>query len=155
MLAAIRYQSNRALLHTDTQLLPRDPRLWSAWNYLGGRGEPGARPVGVSYLINRLQPLPFKTPVVVTLNPACEPDPAKVIAEFAYAHPILDGPAVAAQQRLGAAQGQNGVWLAGAWSGYGFHEDGLKSALRVANGFGARAPWQAERRGVIAAGSRA
>jgi predicted NAD/FAD-binding protein len=144
VLAAIRYQANRALLHTDTRLLPRDPRLWSAWNYFSGRGDPGTRPVGVSYLINRLQPLPFKTPVVVTLNPAFEPDPAKVIAEFDYAHPIFDGPAIAAQQRLAAAQGQNGVWLAGAWGGYGFHEDGLNSALRVANGLGVRAPWQAE-----------
>ena len=97
---------------------------------------PGEQPVGVSYLINRLQPLPFKTPVVVTLNPAREPDPAKVIAEFDYAHPIFDGPAIAAQQRLAEVQGENGIWLAGAWGSYGFHEDGLKSALRVANGLG-------------------
>jgi predicted NAD/FAD-binding protein len=146
VLAAIRYQPNRALLHIDTQQLPRDPRLWSAWNYVAGRGEPGAQPVGVSYLINRLQQLPFKTPVVVTLNPAREPDPAKVIAEFDYAHPVFDGPAIAAQERMAAAQGHNGVWLAGAWGGYGFHEDGLVSALRVANGLGVRAPWQAETR---------
>ena len=142
VLAAVRYQANRALLHTDARLLPRDRRLWSAWNYFAGRGEPGAQPVGVSYLINRLQPLPFKTPVVVTLNPAFEPDPAHVIAEFDYAHPIFDGPAIAAQQRLAATQGQGGIWLAGAWGGYGFHEDGLKSALRVANGLGVQAPWQ-------------
>ena len=146
LLAKIRYQANRALLHTDSGLLPRDSRLWSAWNYFAGRGEPGTQAVGVSYLINRLQPLPFKTPVVVTLNPAIEPDPAKVIAEFDYAHPIFDGPAIAAQQHLAAAQGQNGIWLAGAWSGYGFHEDGLKSALQVANGLGVRAPWQAQPR---------
>ena len=146
LLAKVRYQANRALLHTDSRLLPRDSRLWSAWNYFAGRGEPGAQAVGVSYLINRLQPLPFKTPVVVTLNPAIEPDPAKVIAEFDYAHPIFDGPAIAAQQHLAAAQGQNGIWLAGAWGGYGFHEDGLKSALQVANGLGVRAPWQAEPR---------
>lgn len=142
LLASIRYQSNRALLHTDTRLLPRDARLWSAWNYFAGRGEPGTQPVGVSYLINRLQPLPFSTPVLVTLNPAFEPDPARVMAEFDYAHPIFDGAAVAAQQRLAAVQGHNGIWLAGAWGGYGFHEDGLKSALQVANGLGVRAPWQ-------------
>jgi hypothetical protein len=86
--------------------------------------------------------LPFKTPVVVTLNPAREPDPAKVIAEFDYAHPIFDGPAIAAQQRLADVQGDNGIWLAGAWGSYGFHEDGLKSALRVVNGMGIKAPWQ-------------
>ena len=142
VLASVRYQPNRALLHTDRALLPRDEKLWSAWNYFAGTGEPGHQPVGVSYLINKLQPLPFKTPVVVTLNPVREPDPAKVIAEFDYAHPIFDGPAIAAQQRLASVQGENGIWLAGAWGSYGFHEDGLKSALRVANGLGVMAPWQ-------------
>lgn len=142
VLAAVRYQPNRALLHTDRALLPRDEKLWSAWNYFAGSGNPGAQPVGVSYLINKLQPLPFKTPVVVTLNPAREPDPARVLAEFEYAHPIFDGPAIAAQQRLASVQGENGIWLAGAWGSYGFHEDGLKSALRVVNGLGIRAPWQ-------------
>ena len=142
VLEAVRYQPNRAVLHTDAALLPRDSKLWSAWNYFAGSGEPGAQPVGVSYLINRLQPLPFKTPVVVTLNPAREPDPAKVLAEFDYAHPIFDGPAIAAQQKLAEIQGEGGIWLAGAWGSYGFHEDGLKSALRVANGLGVRASWQ-------------
>ncbi|MDP1526176.1 MAG: FAD-dependent oxidoreductase [Rhodocyclaceae bacterium] len=142
VLSAIRYQPNRALLHTDPALLPRNPKLWSAWNYFAGSGTPGAQPVGVSYLINRLQPLPFQTPVVVTLNPAREPAPAKVIAEFDYEHPIFDGPAIAAQQRLTGVQGEQGIWLAGAWGSYGFHEDGLKSALRVANGLGVQAPWQ-------------
>jgi len=142
VLAAIRYQPNRAVLHTDRALLPRDEKLWSAWNYFAGAGESGDQPVGVSYLINRLQPLPFDAPVVVTLNPAREPDPAQVIAEFDYDHPIFDGPAIAAQQRLAGVQGQHGLWLAGAWGSYGFHEDGLKSALRVANGLGVLAPWQ-------------
>lgn len=146
VLAAIRYQPNRAVLHTDAALLPRERKLWSAWNYFAAREAPGmeanARPVGVSYLINKLQPLPFTSPVVVTLNPAREPDPAKVIAEFDYSHPIFDAAAIAAQKRLADVQGGNGIWLAGAWGSYGFHEDGLKSALRVANALGARAPWQ-------------
>lgn len=142
VLSAIRYQPNRAVLHTDPALLPRDEKLWSAWNYFAGQGDPGEQPVGVSYLINKLQPLPFKTPVIVTLNPAREPDPATVLAEFDYAHPIFDGPAIAAQQKLAAVQGENGIWLAGAWGSYGFHEDGLKSALRVVNGLGIKAPWQ-------------
>jgi len=142
VLTAIDYQPNRAVLHTDPALLPRDPKLWSAWNYFAGRGDPGDQPVGVSYLINKLQPLPFKTPVIVTLNPAREPDPARVIAEFEYAHPMFNLAALAAQQRLQAAQGEGGIWLAGAWACYGFHEDGLKSALSVANSMGIRAPWQ-------------
>lgn len=144
VLSAIRYQPNRAVLHSDPALLPRDEKLWSAWNYFAGQGDPGEQPVGVSYLINKLQPLPFKTPVVVTLNPVREPDPARVLAEFDYAHPIFDGPAIAAQQKLAEVQGENGIWLAGAWGSYGFHEDGLKSALRVVNGLGVKAPWQDE-----------
>lgn len=146
VLESIRYQPNRAVLHSDPALLPRDRKLWSAWNYFAAQGAPGAgenaQPVGVSYLINKLQPLPFSAPVVVTLNPAREPDPTQVIAEFEYAHPIFDAPAIAAQQRLAEVQGEGGIWLAGAWGSYGFHEDGLKSALRVANGLGVQAPWQ-------------
>jgi predicted NAD/FAD-binding protein len=142
VLAAIRYQPNRAVLHTDRRLLPRDEKMWSAWNYLAEGGVPGEQPVAVSYLINRLQAVPFKTPVVVTLNPVREPDPASVIAGFDYAHPVFDAAAIGAQQRLAGVQGENGIWLCGAWGSSGFHEDGLKSALRVANGMGIRAPWQ-------------
>lgn len=145
VLAAVRYQPNHAVLHTDPHLLPRNRKLWSAWNYFAGSGAPGQQPVGVSYLINRLQPLPFATPVIVTLNPARAPDSAKVIAEFDYAHPQLDSAAIAAQPRLSdpQVQGHGGIWLAGAWNGYGFHEDGLNSALRVAATLGVPAPWQA------------
>lgn len=146
LLASIRYQPNRTVLHTDPALLPRNQKLWSAWNYLAGSDAVAVnaahQPVSVSYLINRLQPLPFKTPVVVTLNPAREPDPKTVLAVFDYAHPVFDGPAVAAQQQLDSVQGANGIWLAGAWAGHGFHEDGLNSALAVANRMGVFAPWQ-------------
>ena len=142
LLGAIRYEPNRAVLHTDAALLPRDPALWSAWNYSSGKAELNQQPVSVSYLINRLQPLPFKTPVMVSLNPQREPAAEKVIAEFDYAHPVFDGPAIAAQRRLAELSGQRGVWFCGAWNGYGFHEDGLKSGLKVANAMGCKAPWQ-------------
>lgn len=145
-LAAVHYQPNRAVLHTDRTLLPRNEKLWSAWNYLATDNTANTiadkQPVSVSYLINRLQPLPFKTPVVVTLNPTREPALKTVIATFDYAHPSFDGSAIAAQQQLASVQGQNGIWLAGAWTGHGFHEDGLKSALTVANRMGVYAPWQ-------------
>lgn len=142
LLGAVRYEQNRAVLHTDAALLPRDPALWSAWNYLSSKGELDQRPVSVSYLINRLQPLPFKTPVMVSLNPQREPASEKIIAEFDYAHPVFDGPAIAAQRQLASISGQQGVWFCGAWNGYGFHEDGLKSGLKVANALGCTAPWQ-------------
>ncbi|MQY52727.1 FAD-dependent oxidoreductase [Rhodocyclus tenuis] len=146
VLGAIRYQPNRAVLHSDPALLPRDRSLWAAWNYSSAKGDLDHRPVSVSYLINRLQPLPFKQPVSVTLNPQREPAADKVIAEFNYAHPIFDAPAVAAQRRLATVSGRQRVWFCGAWAGYGFHEDGLKSGLAVANALGCHAPWQGAER---------
>lgn len=130
-LAAVRYQPNRALLHTDASLMPVSRAVWSSWNYLSDGGQAQAR-VSVTYWLNRLQPLPFETPLFVSLNPLREPAPDKTLAEFDYAHPIFDAAALAAQRRLPALQGRRGVWFAGAWTGHGFHEDGLRSGLAVA-----------------------
>ncbi|AYQ86746.1 MULTISPECIES: NAD(P)/FAD-dependent oxidoreductase [Burkholderia] len=141
VLGAIRYQRNLALLHTDPALLPRRRRVWSAWNYLSRRQGEDAQPVCVSYLLNQLQPLPFHTPVVVTLNPVAEPAPHTLLGRYHYEHPLLDLAAVDAQQRLPELQGRRGTWFAGAWAGYGFHEDGLRSALRVASDFGVAPAW--------------
>lgn len=132
VLGAIRYQPNRAVLHTDSRCLPERRKAWSAWNYQGGVDEYGASRVCVHYLLNMLQPLPFTTPVIVSLNPIDEPARGSVLASFDYAHPVFDQRAVAAQQRLPALQGQAHTWFAGAWTGYGFHEDGLKSGLQIA-----------------------
>ncbi len=130
LLGAVQYQPNRAVLHTDASCLPRNRKAWSAWNY---QSEHGAEPrVCVHYLINQLQPLPFRTPVIVSLNPIDEPHPSTVIDSFHYAHPVFDNAAINAQRRLSHIQGKSNVWFAGAWTGYGFHEDGLKSGLAVA-----------------------
>ncbi len=134
LLAAVRYQPNRVVLHTDTALLPRSTRAWSAWNYLAADDPQGDRPVAVSYLINKLQPLPCRTPVIVTLNPPFEPARSHVLGEFEYAHPLLDGRAHKAQAGFAALQGSRNTWFAGAWLGHGFHEDGLASAHAVADG---------------------
>jgi predicted NAD/FAD-binding protein len=132
-LGAIRYQRNRAVLHTDATMLPRARRAWAAWNYERapelGREQAA---VCLHYWINRLQPLPWETPVVVSLNPAREPDPGQVIEELAYDHPVFDQAAIAAQTRLHAVQGRSHVWFCGAWTRYGFHEDGLMSGMAVA-----------------------
>ena len=143
LLGSVRYQSNLAVLHTDEALLPRNPRVRSAWNYLGSRLDASqhARPVCVSYLINRLQALPFAESVVVTLNPHQAPKAESIIGSYAYEHPIFDAPAIAAQQRLLHHQGERRTWFAGAWTGYGFHEDGLRSALKVARDFGVLPSW--------------
>lgn len=141
VLGAIGYQDNEAILHTDASLLPRRQSTWSSWNFIASSGARDERPVCVSYLLNRLQPLPFSTPLVLTLNPDRQPDPGRVIRRFRYAHPVFDMPAIVAQQRLPLIQGTDRVWYAGAWSGYGFHEDGLRSGLRVADALGCRPDW--------------
>jgi predicted NAD/FAD-binding protein len=133
LLGAIRYQPNLAVLHTDAALLPRRRAAWAAWNYeSGGHGGHGAGAVCLHYLLNRLQPLPWQQPVIVSLNPLREPDPACVIGRYPYAHPVFDDAAVRAQARLPVIQGSGGVWFAGAWTRYGFHEDGLLSGLEAA-----------------------
>jgi predicted NAD/FAD-binding protein len=124
------------------KLLPRNRRVWSAWNYMAGEGEPDQRAVSVSYLMNRLQPLPFRQPVIVSLNPFVEPDPKTVIRQVEYAHPLFDGPAIDAQLHLSDLQGRDRIWFCGAWAGYGFHEDGLSSAIDVVRRMGSDVPWQ-------------
>jgi predicted NAD/FAD-binding protein len=141
ILGAVRYQPNTAWLHTDARLMPQRRKVWSAWNYLSTRQADGSRPVCVSYWLNQLQSLPFRTPVVVTLNPPTPPAADTVLARFEYDHPIMDQPAIDAQQALARIQGTSGLWYAGAWTGYGFHEDGLKSALRIAAAFDAAPAW--------------
>jgi len=154
ILARIPYQPNTAILHTDTRLLPDRARAWAAWNYMAwhpdaagarreGRGQrtPDS-PVSLSYLINRLQPLPFKTPVIVTMNPLLAPDPAKVIKTIKYEHPVFLAESGVAKRELRAVQGRHNTWYAGAWTRYGFHEDGLMSGIAVAKALGATIPWQ-------------
>ncbi|GGC88528.1 NAD(P)/FAD-dependent oxidoreductase [Undibacterium terreum] len=134
VLSAIAYQPNRAVLHTDSRVLPENKKAWSAWNYQRGTGrDSDDTRVCVHYLINQLQPLPFETPVIVSLNPIDEPAAEKIIDSFDYAHPVFDHAAIAAQAKLPSIQGKRGIWFAGAWTGYGFHEDGLKSGLLVAD----------------------
>ena len=132
-LGAIRYQANRAVLHTDTSVLPRSRRAWAAWNYQrSANARQDAAQVCLHYLITMLQPVPFTQPVVVSLNPVVEIDPSQVYASFDYAHPVFDVAAIRAQRQVDGLQDRNNTYFCGAWTGYGFHEDGLKSGLAVA-----------------------
>lgn len=128
----IRYQKNLAVLHTDQQLMPKRRSAWASWNYLHDQHQEHDGNVSVTYWMNRLQPLPVQTPVLVSLNPIRAPRPEHIIQSMQYAHPIFDGPAVRAQQELPSIQGQHGIWLAGAWTRYGFHEDGFQSGTQAA-----------------------
>ena len=142
VLGAFRYQPNEAVLHTDISQLPRRKETWAAWNYLSSGGANPERPVAVSYSLNRLQQLPFDEEIIVTLNPFRDPDPARVLGRYQYEHPVFDTAALQAQARLPAIQGRDRIWFCGAWTRYGFHEDGLVSALAVARHFGVVAPWE-------------
>ena len=134
VLGAVAYQPNVAVLHTDASVLPRRQAAWAAWNYQGGAGSgPAAQPrVCLHYLLNKLQPLPFAQAVVVSLNPLQAIDPALTLGRFHYAHPVFDLAAIRAQSQLPDLKGHKGTFFCGAWTGYGFHEDGLKSGLDVA-----------------------
>ena len=135
LLGAIRYHPNKAVLHTDTSVLPKKKLAWAAWNYERATdlGLESSR-VCLHYWINRLQPLPFSQDVVVSLNPVRAIDPSKVLGEYDYAHPVFDLAAIKAQSQLPRLQGQQNTWYAGAWMGYGFHEDGFKAGRDAALG---------------------
>ena len=137
ILASVPYQKNRAILHTDINFLPATERCWAAWNYTAKSGAtPTAQQhVSVNYLINRLQPLPKafeSTQIIVSLNPLTDPNPKLVHEEIHYSHPVFDMRAVKAQKELPLIQGDSSIWYCGAWTGFGFHEDGLRSGELVA-----------------------
>lgn len=136
VLGAINYQHNEVVLHTDAALLPRNRKAWAAWNAHVPKAADA--PCTVSYCMNLLQGLPGDTPLVVTLNDSARINPAKVLRRMRYAHPVHDHAAVAAQQRWADIQGQRHTWFAGAYWGWGFHEDGIRSARRVVDALAAR-----------------
>jgi predicted NAD/FAD-binding protein len=134
VLGALRTQRNEVVLHTDARLLPRRRRAWASWNY-HRPADPAASP-SVTYHMNRLQGLDAPEALCVTLNGAERIDPARVLARFRTTHPLLDQAAVEAQARWAQVSGARGVHFCGAYWGYGFHEDGVQSALRVGARFG-------------------
>jgi uncharacterized protein len=140
ILGSFRYQENRVVLHRDVTLMPRRRRVWSSWNYLADRGspeEPSA--VSLSYWMNRLQNLRTTRPVLVTLNPHREPHHTE--SEHLFSHPRFDARAIEAQTSLPLIQGIGRTWFCGSYTGWGFHEDGLRSGLEVAAALGAPPPW--------------
>ena len=132
-LGDIRYRPNDVYLHYDRSFMPQRTHVWSSWNYMATAN---AENVCVSYWMNRLQHIDPSHPVFVTLNPERAPDPQKTYGHFIYDHPQFDGPAIAAQADIRAHQGEHHTFFCGAWLGYGFHEDGLQSALDLLPHFG-------------------
>lgn len=138
ILGAFRVSANRAVVHTDDRLMPKSPKAWASWNILARSADNTAT---ITYWMNRLQSLPTKSNIFVSLNPHVEPAPHTVLAAVEYAHPMYDAEAIAAQAGLASIQGPL-IAFAGAWSGYGFHEDGLRSGLGAAKLWGGVAPWE-------------
>ncbi len=134
LLSTIRFQANHAVLHTDASVMPQKRLAWAAWNYQRTEDHSENAHVCLHYWLNKLQPLPFQQNVFVSLNPAVTIDPAKVIDSFDYDHPVFDLDAIHAQRQINRLQGEQHTWFAGAWMGYGFHEDGLKAGRAAANG---------------------
>jgi predicted NAD/FAD-binding protein len=129
VLGAIRYLPNRATLHTDASLLPKNPKTWASWNYHRIADQPGR--ATLTYRLRSLQGIPSHDELLITLNRDDVIDPASVLRTFDYAHPVFDVPAIAAQSRHHEVNGRNRTWFAGAYWGFGFHEDGVQSARVV------------------------
>jgi uncharacterized protein len=141
ILGAIAYQRNEAVLHADAAMLPRRRRAWASWNYHLGPDPAGAPTV--TYHMNRLQALDADVELCVTLNRTHEIDPARIVARFDYAHPVFTHAAIAAQRRHGEISAQRRTHYCGAYWGWGFHEDGVQSAVRVARELGVDCPgWE-------------
>ncbi len=136
------YQDNHIIVHSDTSFMPRNKNCWASWVYLSEGKEDAKNVVSLSYWMNNLQNLDPEYPVIVTLNPGRRPQEDLIMDEHYFSHPIFDLKAIKAQQNIQDIQGQNGVWFCGAYQRYGFHEDGLLSAVNVAKAMGVKIPWE-------------
>ncbi len=134
ILGAIRYQTNEAVLHTDTAMLPGPRRAWASWNYYRPQADRGA--ATLTYLLNRLQNIDSRHQICVTLNRTGDIRPERIVARIDYEHPVFDQCALRAQGRLAEINGRDRVWFCGAYWGNGFHEDGVSSARNVCAALG-------------------
>lgn len=132
-LSAIRYQPNRAVLHSDPGQMPKNRKCWSSWAYRSQDGD-----IGVTYWMNRLQNIDESDPLFVTLNPTTEIPQEAIYDDVSFAHPVFDKAALQAQRQIAQMQGQNNTWFAGAYNRHGFHEDGIHSAVQVVKRYGAQ-----------------
>lgn len=142
VIGAFRYQENKVILHGDTSFMPKRKKCWASWVYLSENRDDKGSAVSLSYWMNNLQNLDPDYPLIVTLNPGRRPDHDLVYDEHIFMHPIFDTAAIEAQAKIPGMQGQNNIWFCGAYQRYGFHEDGLLSAVNVAKSMGSPVPWE-------------
>lgn len=137
-----KYQPNSMILHSDESFMPRNKKCWSSWVYLSDEREDKKDNVSLTYWMNNLQPLETATPILVTLNPSRRPKEDQIFDEYIFEHPVFDESAIEMQSRISEIQGANNTWFCGAYQRYGFHEDGLLSAVKVAENLGVKIPWK-------------
>jgi len=141
ILGSINYQNNLMVLHKDTKFMPKRKSTWSSWVYLSNQKQDTSTSMSVSYWMNNLQPLKTSDPVIVTLNPHQMPSQDLIYDQTVLEHPVFDKAAIDAQSRLDEIQGKDRIWYCGAWQRYGFHEDGLQSAIDMTRKMGVNKPW--------------
>ena len=139
LLKDFKYQKNTSILHSDINFMPKRKSVWSSWNYITETGNSGN--LSITYWMNELQGLNSPKPILLSLNPKILPNPDLIYGQYSYSHPILDNNAINIQKKLSSIQGKNNLWFCGAWTGFGFHEDGVKSAVEIANSHNIYLPW--------------
>ena len=139
LLKDFKYQKNSSILHSDINFMPKRNSVWSSWNYITETGNSGN--LSITYWMNELQKFKSSKPILLSLNPKVLPNPDLIHGQYSYSHPVLDNTAIQIQKKLHKLQGKNKIWFCGAWTGFGFHEDGIKSAAEIANSFNIQLPW--------------
>ena len=139
LLKDFKYQKNTSILHSDINFMPKRKSVWSSWNYITETGNSGN--LSITYWMNELQGINSSKPILLSLNPKILPNPDLIYGQYSYSHPILDNKAINIQKKLSSIQGKNNLWFCGAWTGFGFHEDGVKSAVEIANSHNIHLPW--------------
>lgn len=141
ILSHFKYYPNKVVVHSDISFMPKRKGAWASWVYLSDNQDDHSPHISLSYWMNNLQPLQTKIPIIATLNPTREPLKDLVYDEYCFEHPAFDVPAIKAQGRMDEIQGNDRLWFCGAYQRYGFHEDGLWSAVRVADKMGIKPSW--------------
>lgn len=141
ILGAFDYQENKIITHSDESFMPKNKKCWASWVYLSEGRTDDKDVVSLSYWMNNLQNFDHNHPVFVTLNPGRRPQEDLIMDEHTFSHPIFDSKAIKAQEKIETIQGKRGLWFCGAYQRYGFHEDGLLSAVKIAEQMGVEIPW--------------
>lgn len=141
-LKSFTYQRNSIIVHRDTSFMPKNKKCWASWVYLSEQKKDNNHMVSLSYWMNNLQNLDPAHPIILTLNPSRRPKQELIHDEHSFSHPIFTTQSIEAQKDIKTIQGKRGLWFAGAYQRYGFHEDGLQSAIKVAKQLGGTIPWQ-------------